>query len=124
MAGTVELDIAGLEGNMMAQPRIFAHDAINFEVANFGELLVPVPATLPSGLEETVFMQRGACLYVGVDVVRLEVEMESGSEPIFLNIPAGSFLPILVTKINAAYTAYTDPATNTPIVDNDIVILW
>ena len=60
MAGTVELDIAGLEGNMMAQPRIFAHDAQPLNVADFGDLLVPAPATLPSGLEETLFMQRGA----------------------------------------------------------------
>ena len=39
MAGTVELDIAGLEGNMMAQPRIFAHDAQPLNVADFGDLL-------------------------------------------------------------------------------------
>ena len=124
MAGTVELDIAGLEGNWMAQPRVFAHDAINFQIADFDTLLVPVPDPDPSGLDQTVFMQRGACLYIGVDIVRLEVEMESGSEPIFQNISAGSFLPILVTKIKAAYTAYTDAGTNTPIVDDDIVVYW
>ena len=45
--------------------------------------------------------------------------MESGNEATFLNIPAGSFLPILVTKIQEALTA---PATD--VVSGDIVVLW
>lgn len=119
MAGTVELDIAGLEGNMMAQPRVFAHDAKDFLIADLSSLLVPPPATLPSGLEETVFMQRGACLYIGVDMSALTVTMESGSTPTFRNIPAGSFLPILVTQINIA-----KDSTGVDVSDGDIVILW
>jgi len=120
MAGTVELDIAGLEGNMMAQPRLFAHDAIDFEIANYNTLLVPLPAVDPAtGLDQTAFMQRGACLFVGVDIVSLKVEMESGSQPTFKGIAAGSFLPILVTKIISA--TKTGP---TVIADGDIVILW
>ncbi len=114
MAGTVELDIAGLEGNMMAQPRVFAHDAKGFDPTDYDELLLPVPTA-----DETVFMQRGACLYVGVDVTTMTVTMESGNEATFLNIPAGSFLPILVIKIQEALTA---PATD--VVSGDIVVLW
>jgi len=114
MAATVELDIAGLEGNMMAQPRIFAHDAKDFLIADLNTLLVP----LPSG-DETVFMQRGACLYIGVDMSALTVTMESGATPTFKNIPAGSFLPILVTEINVALDSGGSPVTN-----GDIVILW
>ena len=120
MAGIVELDIAGLEGNMMAQPRMFAHDAVGFDPINYDELLVPVPAVDPvTGLDQTVLMQRGACLYVGVDVTTLTVTMESGNDATFLNIPAGSFLPILVTKIQEALTA---PAVD--VVSGDIVALW
>ena len=120
MAGTVELDIAGLEGNMMAQPRLFAHDAIDFDIANLDTLLVPLPAVDPAtGLDQTAFMQRGACLFVGVDLINLKVEMESGSQPTFKGISAGSFLPILVTKIISA-----NIAGPTPISNGDIVILW
>ena len=114
MAGTVELDIAGLEGNMMAQPRVFAHDAVGFDPADYDTLLLPVPTG-----DETIFMQRGACLYVGVDVTTLTVTMESGNEASFLNIPAGSFLPILVTKIQLAETA-----VGVDVNDGDIVVLW
>ena len=103
MAATVELDIAGLEGNMMAQPRVFAHDAVGFDPADYDELLVP----LPSG-DETVFMQRGACLYVGVDVTTLTVTMESGNDASFLNIPAGSFLPILVKEVKSGIASTGD----------------
>ncbi len=120
MAGTVELDIAGLEGNMMAQPRMFAHDAVGIDPADFGNLLVPVPATLPSGLEETVFMQRGACLYVGVNCSSIQVTMESGSQPTFLNVPAGSFLPILITAVIDA----NDADTGTTVADGDLIALW
>lgn len=120
MAGTVELDIAGLEGNMMAQPRLFAHDAVAFNPLDYDELLVPLPPVDPvTGLDQTAFMQRGACLYIGVDVTELTVTMESGSEPTFKNIPAGSFLPILVTKIQEALTA---PVTD--VLAGDIIILW
>jgi hypothetical protein len=120
MAGIVELDIAGLEGNMMAQPRLFAHDAVGFAPADYDKLLVPLPAVDPvTGLDQTVLMQRGACLYIGVAVTTLTVTMESGNDATFLNIAAGSFLPILVTKIQEALTA---PLT--PVASGDIVILW
>ena len=45
--------------------------------------------------------------------------MESGSQPTFKGIAAGSFLPILVTKIISA-----NMAGPTPISNGDIVILW
>ena len=116
MAATVELDIAGLEGNMMAQPRVFAHDAQPINPADFGDLLVP----LPSG-DETVFMQRGACLYIGVNCSSLKVTMESGSTPIeFKNVPAGSFLPILVTAIIDA----DDADTGSQVTNGDLIALW
>lgn len=34
MAGKVEIDIAGLEGNEAAQPRVFAHDAVSVPAAD------------------------------------------------------------------------------------------
>ena len=115
MAATVELDIAGLEGNMMAQPRMFAHDAVGIDPADFGDLLVP----LPSG-DETVVMQRGACLYVGVNCSSIQVTMESGRQPIFKNVAAGSFLPILITSVDAA----TDADTGIEVTAGDLLALW
>ncbi len=115
MAATVELDIAGLEGNMMAQPRMFAHDAVGINPTDFGDLLVPLPTA-----DETVFMQRGACLYVGVNCSSIQVTMESGSQPIFKNVPAGSFLPILITAVIDA----DDADTGTTVVDGDLIALW
>jgi hypothetical protein len=81
--------IAGLQGNEMAQPRVFAHDAKSVS------LNVTITGT------ET----RGVCLYVG-DAAGgtgkdITVIMESGSQATFYAVPAGSFLPILVTKVVA-----------------------
>ena len=115
MAATVELDIAGLEGNMMAQPRMFAHDAVGIDPADFGDLLVPLPT-----VDETVFMQRGACLYVGVNCSSIQVTMESGRQPTFLNVPAGSFLPILITSVDDAI----DSDTGVTVANGDLIALW
>lgn len=83
----------GLEGNMQAQPRVFAHDAV---------VVTPDDsADIPNTSE------RGCCLYVG-DVSAgsdIKVTMESGSTPvIFKGVTAGSFLPILVTRVHATGT--------------------
>ena len=43
-----------------------------------------------------------ACLYVCVNFSSIQVTMESGRQPTFLNVPAGSFLPILVTAVTTA----------------------
>ena len=108
MAQINEIDIAGMEGNMQAQPRVFAHDAISLTIPNgdtryevwvdiFNAISTVTPPT-PAAGDEVRVLQRGACLYVGGegDVV---VEMESGSKVTFAGVAAGSFLPIQVTKV-------------------------
>ena len=81
----------GLEGNFMAQPRVFAHDAKNV-----------TPGT--SRIANTE--DRGVCLYVG-DSGDVEVIMEGGTTIVFTNVPSGSFLPILVTHVLAPNTTAT-----------------
>ena len=43
---------------------------------------------------------RGVCLYVGT-AGNIQVEMESGETPTFNNVPAGTFMPILVKRLVA-----------------------
>jgi hypothetical protein len=43
---------------------------------------------------------RGVCLYVGT-LGNVQVEMESGETPTFNNVPAGTFMPILVKRLVA-----------------------
>ena len=84
--------LRGLEGNMQAQPRVFAHDAVLVTKSD----TVDIPNT----------EERGCCLYVG-DVsggADIKVTMESGSEATFKGVTAGSFLPILVTRVHATGT--------------------
>ncbi len=159
----------GLEGNMQAQPRVFAHDAVlvtpgklnsqaensgisslitagagytagnniattvtpsggtgltvNITVASGGVTKVKVNSTgsgynvddvvsvsggTPGDLAtfkitnvdipDTV--ERGCCLYVGGSG-SVEVVMESGNKATFTGVNAGSFLPVLVTKVVA-----------------------
>ena len=83
--------VAGIQGNMAAQSRIMGHDAV---AVTFG-------ATI-AGTES-----RGVALYVGVAVSLLEVTMESGNNATFYNVPAGTFMPILVTQIRTATGATT-----------------
>ena len=110
MAIVTEIDIAGTQGNMQAEPRVFAHDANvldlsvtedgggNPTVANeFVDVVTGVGAT-PSQGDEIHVLSRGACLYVG-GAGNVDVEMESGKRVLFTGVSAGSFLPILVTKI-------------------------
>ena len=86
------MSIAGLQGNEMAQPRVFAHDALN----------VVFDATIVG--TET----RGACIYMGDGAggtsKDIEVVMESGRTVIFHAVPPGTFLPVLVTKVLSANT--------------------
>ena len=78
---------------MQAEPRVFAHDAVLVTKSD----TVDIPNT----------EERGCCLYVG-DVSNgadIKVTMESGSTPvIFKGVTAGSFLPILVTRVHATGT--------------------
>jgi len=86
------MSIAGLQGNEMAQPRVFAHDAI-----------VPIFDATITGTET-----RGACIYMGDDTggtsKDIEVVMESGRTVVFHAVPPGTFLPVLVTKVLSANT--------------------
>ena len=86
----------GIEGNFMAQPRVFAHSA------------KPVtPGSAPISKTD----DRGCALYVGTTgnmVVKMEgthvavdaagVEYDTNIN-IYYNVPGGSFLPILVTHV-------------------------
>ena len=83
--------IRGLEGNQNAQPRVFAHDALD---------LKPSVYTLGDRIPNTDSI--GVALYIGVGM-DITVTLEGGSTPVlFKGITAGSFLPVLVTKINAS----------------------
>ena len=74
----------GLEGNMQAQPRVFAHDAVLVSKSD----TVNIPNT------ET----RGCCLYVGSGG-SMKVTLESGNTVVFDGINAGSFLPVLAIRV-------------------------
>ena len=69
--------------------RVFAHDAV----------AISASATQIAGTTE-----RGVCLYIGAtgDVT---VTMESGNSAVFKAVPAGTFLPILVTHVTAESVA-------------------
>tara|TARA_R100000742_G_C4173940_1_gene11294 strand:- start:200 stop:490 length:291 start_codon:yes stop_codon:yes gene_type:complete len=85
--------LRGLEGNMMAQPRVFAHDA------------AAVTKSDTTDIPNTEY--RGCCLYVGGQG-NIKVTMESGEEVTFTGVAAGSFLPILVTRVWSTDTTATD----------------
>lgn len=100
--------IRGLEGNEMAQPRVFAHDAVGLTAAQITSGTYVIPNT----------ENRGVCLYVGAAMTSITVTMESGSTGIvFKGVSAGSFLPILVTSVTAATGAAA-------LADNDILALY
>ena len=89
--------IRGLEGNQNAQPRVFAHDA-----ADLGKTVAEggIGYTLGDRIPNTDNI--GVALYIGVGM-DITVTLEGGSIPVlFKGITAGSFLPVLVTKINAS----------------------
>lgn len=101
--------IRGLEGNMQAQPRVFAHDATNASPS--GTAIGPIANT------ET----RGCCIYVGRPMeITVTLEGSTGNV-IFKGLAAGSFLPILATSV----VSYTLDASDTdPKADWDIVALF
>ena len=99
--------VKGLAGNEMAQPRVFAHDAVGLTAAQIASGTYVIPGT----------EDRGVCLYVGAAMTSITVTMESGSSVIFKGVSAGSFLPILVTSVTAATGAAT-------LADNDILALY
>lgn len=86
----------GVQIKTADEVRVFAHDA---------------KSVTPS---DTVDLDnvdnRGACIYVG-DVsggTDIKVTMESGSPVTFKGVTAGSFLPILVTRVWATGTTATE----------------
>ena len=80
----------GLQGNFQAQPRVFAHDAVVVTKSD----TVDIPNT----------SERGCCLYIG-DSGDVKVKMEGGTEVTFKNVPTGTFLPILVTRVFSTGTS-------------------
>ena len=120
MAEYTEIDIARLEGDEASQPRVFAHSATPLAGANLidgsvGESVVTTGT--PTAGDTVAVLKRGACLYVGV-ASDVTVVMEGqptnttfANAITFHGVTAGSFLPVLVTKVyrvgktdGAAYT--------------------
>ena len=101
--GTTTIDIAGLEGNQAAQPRVFAHSAnaitLPSSAANAFVYTYPAPPD-----DTAVVLSRGACIYAGV-TADIEVKLESGSVVTFKNTAAGSFLPILALEVKSVSLA-------------------
>ena len=83
--------IRGLSGNQNAQPRVFAHDALDLKPANY---------TLGNRITGTDTI--GVALYIGVAMdITLKLE-GSSTEVLFKGVTAGSFLPVLATHVTAS----------------------
>jgi len=83
-----EPTLDGLEGNMMAQPRVFGHDAVALTagkgaIANTGK--------------------RGAVIYNGGSAQSITITTEAGNDVVFKNVQPGTVVgdktPILATKL-------------------------
>lgn len=129
MANYNEVDIAGLAGNMQAEPRVFAHHAKEIDISSATDV-DPVgvldfsapPSPLPAG-DSISKLQRGACLYIGTGG-NVKVRMESSTatnkvDVIFKNVASGSFLPIQVVKVFG-----TDAGGTLGTTADDIVALF
>jgi len=132
MAEYTEIDIAGLEGNEASQPRVFAHSATPITGTNivtpFAGQQVVTTGT-PAAGDTVSVLRRGACLYVGV-ACDITVVLESqdpdtliADAVTFYGVPAGSFLPILVTKVFKV-TKTDGTAYLAADVDNKIIALF
>jgi hypothetical protein len=116
-AGTTKIDIAGLQGQEASQPRVFAHDG--------NSILFPGPSAdgfatvfpIPPNDTEVVY-NRGACLYVG-GAGDIDIELESGVRLLFKGVTAGSFLPVLATKVYKY-----DSGSNVTTTATDIIALF
>ena len=123
MATVNKIDIAGLEGNEAAQPRVFAHAAgliilTGLEGVDAFVYVVPNTNAVPNPGDGNTVQKRGACIYIG-GAGNLDVELESGDRVIFKGLTAGSFLPILVTKVFA-----TDKNSDATTTATDIIALF
>ena len=129
MAIVTEIDIAGTEGNMQAQPRVFSHDArlLDLTIPTTGGNNDPnayvdvLPTGTPSAGDKVQVLSRGACLYIG-GLGNVDVEMESGQRVTFKGVAAGSFLPILVTKVYL--TDGATPSAGQTTTATDILALF
>ena len=113
MADITNIDIDGLSGNEAAQPRVFAHSVnpitgVNIVSGEPGSDPIGqqvVETGIPTTGDSVSVLSRGACLYVGVSC-NITVVMEGqpadtslAKSVTFYGVTAGSFLPILVTKV-------------------------
>ena len=129
MAEYTEIDIAGLEGNEASQPRVFAHSATpltgtNLVDGSVGETVVTTGT--PTTGDEVSVLRRGACLYVGIaSDVTVVMEGQPSNTAFadaitFHGVTAGSFLPVLVTKV---YKVGKTDGTNYGASDIDIRVI-
>ena len=81
----------GVQIKTADEVRVFAHDAVDLTPGGV------LNTTTISGTES-----RGVCLYIGAEMTTITVTMESGNSIAFKGIPAGTFLPILITAVTAA----------------------
>ena len=116
-AGITKIDIAGLEGNTAAQPRVFAHSAYNIPTVTGTNTENTYPANLVD--DSQVTLSRGACIYVGV-AGNVKVTMESGEIVLFTGVTAGSFLPILALVVHGPNVGGTNAGTTA----TDLVALF
>ena len=126
MATVNKIDIAGLEGNEAAQPRVFAHSAITVVLpaptgGDSFAYIVPNTGVTPTPGDTQTVQTRGACIYIGsiANGSDLDVELEDGSRVTFKGLTAGSFLPILATKIYV-----TDSSEERTTTASDILALF
>ena len=83
-----EPTLDGLEGNMMAQPRVFGHDA--------------VALTAGTGAIANT-SKRGAVIYNGGSAQSITITTEAGNDVVFKNVQPGTVVgdktPMLATKL-------------------------
>jgi len=119
MATVNKIEIAGLEGNEAAQPRVFAHSAkaitLPSSAANAFVYVVPNTNVAANPGDLNSVQNRGACIYIGGEG-NLDVELESGDRVVFKGLTAGSFLPILAIKIFGYDATPTLTTTATDII--------
>ena len=134
MADLTKVDIASLEGNEAAQPRVFAHNVTKILDANVtgaaptGQALFTTAS--PTAGDTISVLRRGACIYIGI-ACDITVVMEgqpsdtSLADAItFKGCTAGSFLPILVTKIYKVGKTDGDPYAGGEVGDGTILALY
>lgn len=98
----------GVQLKQANEVRLFAHDVLDLGLTAKYTYGTTIPGT----------ENRGVCLYAGVAISEIEVVMESGTQCVFRGITAGSFLPVLVTKI------VSQPAGTTGNTSGELLALY